>query len=319
VVKAKTMQRVIITGGTGFVGANLARRLLNDGHEIHLLVRPGYSPWRVQDILADVHLHEIALLDLEALGEVVRRIRPDWIFHLAASGAYSWQTDLAAMIQTNILGTINLVETCLETGFEAFINTGSSSEYGFKKTAPSETTWLEPNSHYAVTKASASLFCRFTAQSRNVRLYTLRLYSVYGPYEEPRRLMPTLIRSGLKGELPPLVNPNTARDYVYVEDVHEAYLMAATRLNQESGAIYNIGSGVQTSLQEVVNVVREELNVAAEPDWGSMPQRIWDTNAWVADTQKSSNELGWQPRFTFQQGFRKMVQWYSDHPGFLGA
>jgi len=65
--------------------------------------------------------------------------------------------------------------------------------------------------------------------------------------------------------------------------------------------------------------VREELNVAAEPDWGSMPQRIWDTNSWVADTQKSSNELGWQPRFTFQQGFRKMVQWYSDHPGFLGA
>jgi nucleoside-diphosphate-sugar epimerase len=265
-----------------------------------------------------MHLHEIELRDPEALKGIVSSIRPDWVFHLAASGAYSWQTDLTAMVQTNLLGTINLVEACMEAGFDTFINTGSSSEYGFKKSAPTEQEWLEPNSHYAVTKASASLFCRYTAQSRNARIYTLRLYSVYGPYEEPGRLMPTLIRLGLKGELPPLVDPETARDYVYVEDVVEAYLLAATKSDQETGAIYNIGSGVQTSLREVVRVGRQVFNIVEEPDWGTMPQRIWDTNTWVADTQKSFNELGWQPRHTFQQGFRKMVQWYSEHPGLLG-
>jgi dolichol-phosphate mannosyltransferase len=312
------MKRVIVTGCTGFIGTNLARRLLHGGHEIHLLVRPGYSHWRIQDIRKDMHLHEIELRDPEALKGIVSSIRPDWVFHLAASGAYSWQTDLTAMVQTNLLGTINLVEACMEAGFDTFINTGSSSEYGFKKSAPTEQEWLEPNSHYAVTKASASLFCRYTAQSRNARIYTLRLYSVYGPYEEPGRLMPTLIRLGLKGELPPLVDPETARDYVYVEDVVEAYLLAATKSDQETGAIYNIGSGVQTSLREVVRVGRQVFNIVEEPDWGTMPQRIWDTNTWVADTQKSFNELGWQPRHTFQQGFRKMVQWYSEHPGLLG-
>jgi dolichol-phosphate mannosyltransferase len=313
------MKRVIVTGGTGFIGANLTRRLLNEGHEIHLLVRPGYSPRRIQAIREDVHLHEIELQDIESLRGVVRRIRPDWVFHLAASGAYSWQTDLAQMVRTNIVGTINLVEACLQAGFETFINTGSSSEYGFKRTAPTETEWLEPNSHYAVTKASASLFCRYTAQSRNVRLYTLRLYSVYGPYEEPKRLMPTLIRLGLEGKLPPLVNPETARDYVYIDDVADAYLLAATRSIQEPGAIYNIGSGVQTFLREVVHVARQELGIVVEPEWGTMPQRIWDTNTWVADIQKSSDELGWRPQFTFRQGFRKMVQWFSDNTEFLGC
>lgn len=313
------MKHVIITGATGFIGTNLTRRLLNEGHEIHLLVRPGYSPWRIQAIRGDVHLHEIELQDIESLGGIVRRIRPDWVFHLAASGAYSWQTDLAHMVQTNIVGTINLVEACLQAGFETFINTGSSSEYGFKRTTPTETEWLEPNSHYAVTKASASLFCRYTAQSRNVRLYTLRLYSVYGPYEEPKRLMPTLIRLGLKGKLPPLVNPETARDYIYVDDVVDAYLLAATRSVQELGAVYNIGSGVQTSLREVVHVARQVLGIVVEPEWGTMSQRIWDTNTWVADIQKSSDELGWHPQFTFQQGFRKMVQWFSDNTEFLGC
>jgi UDP-glucose 4-epimerase len=307
------MKRVIVTGGTGFVGANLVRRLLKDGHQVHLLVRRGYSPWRIRTIRKEVHIHQVEFQDAKALGSIVGRIRPDWIFHLATSGAYSWQTDLSAMVQTNIVGTINLVQACLRTGFETFVNTGSSSEYGFKKSPPSEREWLEPNSHYAFTKASASLFCRYTAQSQNVRLYTLRLYSVYGPYEEPGRLMPTLIRLGRKGELPPLVNPETARDYVFVDDVVDAYLLAAIQPVQETGAIYNIGSGIQTSLRDVVNVARQELGIVEQPRWGTMPQRIWDTNIWVADKQKAFSALGWRPKFTFQQGFHTMVQWFSEN------
>ncbi len=197
------MKRVVVTGATGFVGANLARRLLRDGHELHLLLRPANNPWRIRDIRDDVHSHEVDFTDKESLARVVGAIRPDWVFHLAAHGAYSWQTDLDSMVATNITGTINLVESCLRAGFEAFVNTGSSSEYGYKDHAPAETEWLEPNSYYAFTKASATLFCRYMAQSRNARIPTLRLYSVYGPYEEPARLVPALIMSGLRGKLPP--------------------------------------------------------------------------------------------------------------------
>jgi len=305
------MKRVIVTGATGFVGANLVRQLLKDGQQVHLLVRPGYTPWRIQAIRNDVHLYEVDFQQAEKLSGIIRQIGPDWIFHLAAYGAYSSQTDLTRMVETNITGTINLVEACLQTGFESFINTGSSSEYGFKTIAPAETEWLEPNSHYAITKASATLYCRYTSQVCNARLHTLRLYSVFGPYEDPQRLMPALIKYGLMNKLPPLVGPDTARDYVYVDDVIDAYLLAATKTNHEPGAIYNVGSGIQTPLHEVVQVARRVLGITVEPEWGSMPQRMWDTTTWVANNKKIHNELGWKPRFTFEQGFRKMVDWAS--------
>ncbi len=311
---SSSRKRVLVTGATGFVGANLARRLLHDGHEVHLFVRQDYNPWRIEAIRSHVPVHEVELGDEEALARLVGGIQPDWVFHLAAYGAYSQQTDLYRMVHTNVLGTMNLVSACLKTGFEAFVNTGSSSEYGFKDHAPSETEWLEPNSHYAVTKASATLFSRYTARSRRVHLPTLRLYSVYGPYEAPARLIPTLIVRGMNGELPPLVNPDIARDYVYVEDVIEAYLLAASRPGQEPGSVYNVGTGVQTSLREVVEVARRALQVAAEPQWGSMPNRLWDTNVWVSDNRKIQAGLGWRPRHTFEQGFRLTVSWFRENP-----
>jgi nucleoside-diphosphate-sugar epimerase len=311
------MKRVVITGGTGFVGANLVRRLLADGHEIHLLVRENYTSWRIEAIRQDVHLHEVNFVDGEILIHRMDEIRPDWVFHLATYGAYSYQTDLQRMVQTNVIGTMNLVEACVKTGFEAFINTGTSSEYGFKKHAPSETESLEPNSYYAVTKASATLFCRYTAHFRNVTLPTLRLYSVYGPYEEPTRLIPALILQGLKGQLPPLVNPNIARDYVYVQDVIDAYLLAATRPDQQPGAIYNVGTGIQTSLREVVELARGIMGIQDEPNWGSMPDRLWDSEVWVSDNEKIRNDLGWRPRCTIEQGLLLTSQWFRENPTML--
>lgn len=303
------MKRVALTGGTGFVGANLARRLLLDGHDVHLLVRPGHAEWRIAEIRRIARLHILDFLNPEEVSRTLKEIRPDWIFHLAAYGAYSSQTVLSRMVETNIIGTMNLVNACLETGFEAFVNTGSSSEYGFKNIAPSETEFLEPNSHYAVSKASATLFCTYTGRSQKVHIPTLRLYSVYGPYEEPSRLIPTLIRFGLEGKLPPLVNPNIARDYVYTDDVIQAFLLAAMHPSPDFGAVFNVGTGIQSSLREVVGIIRRILNIQAEPVWGSMPERIWDTNSWVCDRTKIESVLGWKPRVSFEDGLLQTIQW----------
>jgi UDP-glucose 4-epimerase len=311
------MKRVIVTGGTGFVGANLARRLLRDGHEVHLLVRAGYQPWRIHEIRGDVRLHEVPLHDIEPVSRVVDQIRPDWVFHLAVYGAFSSQTDLQQVVQTNIHGTFNLVQACLKTGFEAFVNTGSSSEYGFKDHPPAETEALEPDSPYAVTKAASTLFCRQTARQQHVHLPTLRLYSVYGPYEDPTRLVSTLIVRGLGGELPPLAGPETARDFVHVNDVVEAYLLAATHRGQEPGAIYNVGSSVQTTVREAVAVARQVLKISVEPIWGTMPARLWDTSVWISDNRKICKELGWTPRHDFLLGFTAAVEWFRAHPNLL--
>ncbi len=310
-------RRAVITGASGFVGSVLARALVEMGHEVHLILRPHHQPWRLRSLAADVRRHEAALEDRDGLERILRSVKPDWVFHLAAHGAYPQQTDLDRMIATNFLGTVNLVLAALEVGFEVFVNTGSSSEYGFKDHAPSEADRLEPNSHYAVTKASATLFCRHTAVAHGVRITTLRLYSVYGPFEEPTRLMPTLAVHGLHGRLPPLVDPHIARDYVYVDDAVEAHLLAASIPGQEPGAVYNVGTGRETPLAEAVEVARRVMSIEALPQWGSMAPRGWDTSTWVADNRRIQDRLGWRPRHTLQRGLQNLVRWLKENPDML--
>jgi nucleoside-diphosphate-sugar epimerase len=118
----------------------------------------------------------------------------------------------------------------------------------------------------------------------------------------------------LRGDLPPLVDPEVARDFVYVDDVVEAYLLAATVRTAEWGPIYNLGSGVQTKLREAVAVAREVMGIAAEPVWSTMPNRKWDANVWVSDNRRIRAELGWQPRHTFAEGFRLTRDWFRPGP-----
>jgi dolichol-phosphate mannosyltransferase len=156
--------------------------------------------------------------------------------------------------------------------------------------------------------------CAEAARRRGARVSTVRLYSAYGPFEDPRRLLPSLIVHGRRRSFPPLVNPRTARDFVYVDDVVDACLLVAQHPRVEPGAIYNVGTGVQTTVADAVDVARQVFALTAEPQWGSMPARVWDTDTWVADPRRIRAELGWKPNYTFETGFRKMVAWLEQHP-----
>jgi nucleoside-diphosphate-sugar epimerase len=308
------MKRVLLTGGTGFVGANLAHRLVAEGHQTHLLVRPGFSPWRIESILDRVTLHEVNVCDADRVKAALGRIEPAWIFHLAAHGAYSWETDAEQITRTNVVGTKNLIGAALDTGVEMVVNTGSSSEYGRQDHAPLETEPATPDTPYGIAKAAATAMCVDVATARGARVCTLRLYSVYGPYEDPRRLLPSLIVHGRRGMFPPLVSAATARDFVFVDDVVDAYLAAARHTSVGPGAIYNVGTGVQTTIGAAVEVARRVLAIPGEPQWGRMPPRVWDTDTWVADSRKIRAELGWAPRVTFAEGFERMALWLDRHP-----
>lgn len=304
-----TPRRALVTGAGGFVGANLVRRLLADGHEVTAVRRPTGEGWRLSGVKNAVEVLEIDLVDPDAAASLVGTAAPDWVFHLAAHGAYSWQTDPSRIMQTNALATVSLVEACVQTGCDAFVHAGSSSEYGLKDHAPSEDEPLEPNSAYAVAKAAATGYCGFASRTGRLNAVTLRLYSAYGPYEEPRRLIPRLVVCGLDGRLPPLVDPDTARDFVYVDDVVEAMILAAEHPHHRPGAIYNIGSGRQTSIGEIVALVCDLLPVRDEPDWGSANGRSWDTATWRADPQRAADELGWKPSVDLEAGLGRMVSW----------
>jgi dolichol-phosphate mannosyltransferase len=308
------MTRALVTGAAGFVGANLARRLVADGHEVHLAVRPESRRWRIEELSQDASLHEVDLEDAESVARTVHEARPEWIFHLAARGAYSWQADVREILRANVIGTANLLEAAARGGFAAFVHAGTSSEYGSKDHAPDEEESVEPTSAYAVAKASATMLCRLAAHSRGNRVVVLRLYSVFGPWEEPGRLLPTLILRGLRNELPPLVSPDVAHDFVYVDDVSDAFLLAAGGEAVRPGAVFNVGSGTQTTLAEVVSVARRLLGIDAEPRWGSMDPRAWDTSVWIADIHRISGELGWVPRHSFEQGFSSQAEWFQSNP-----
>jgi len=317
--------RALVTGAGGFIGACLVRHLLAGGHDVVAIERPGGSVWRLRDVAHDARVVDLDLLDADAIKATVAEHRPEWIFHLAAHGAYSWQRDSERIMQTNLVSTVRLLAACEQHGFEAFVHAGSSSEYGFKDHAPKETERPEPNSDYAVMKAAATTHCRFVAQRDDLHVLTLRLYSVFGPWEEPGRLMPTLVARGLEGRLPPLVSPDTPRDFISVRDANRAFVAAAQRTAVPRGALYNIGSGRQTTLREVVEIARAEMDLDVEPEWGTEPQRDWDAKVWVADASLAAEQLDWRAHDDVATGFRTLADWLREQRhlwerfGVLGA
>jgi UDP-glucose 4-epimerase len=291
------------------VGANLVRHLLARGVEVVAVSQSEAPGWRLRDVADDVRFVQADLRDAEAAGAAVRGARASWIFHLAAHGGYSWERDRRVILQTNFTGTVSVLEAAVAEGFEAFVHAGSSSEYGPKDHPASEIEVLDPDSDYAVGKAAATQFCRHIARANDVHAVTLRLYSAYGPWEEPNRLVPTLLVNAVAGGLPPLVNPDVARDFVYVDDVCEAFLAAADAVSVPRGSVYNVGTGRQTTIAEMVAVVRDLLGIDAEPEWGSMPNRQWDTQIWVADPSLIRRELGWTASTELRVGLERTAEW----------
>ena len=226
--------------------------------------------------------------------------------------AYEHQDDVHAALETNLQATVVLLQTAMRIGFESFVHAGSSSEYGLKDHAPLENEGLEPNSYYAVMKSAATLFCAYVGATHKINVSTLRLYSVYGPYEEPMRLIPTIISHGFRRELPLLVARNVARDFIYIDDVTAAFTSVASSIKPLEGKVFNVGTGNQTTIEEVVEQSRAEFGITEEPQWGLMPGRKWDTTSWVADPSRLFNELGWCARVPFRSGFKKMIDWLAE-------
>jgi nucleoside-diphosphate-sugar epimerase len=306
--------RALVTGAEGFLGANMVRRLIASGHEVVALSRPGGTLWRLEDISGEVRKLERDLRDTAAIPRLLAVTRPQWIFHLAAHGAYSWQTDVEAMIGVNVSATAALLGAARAIDVQAFVNVGSSSEYGWKTHAPREDERLEPNSHYAVTKAAGSHLTALAA-AEGLPAVTMRLYSIYGPWEDPGRLIPALLRESFHGRLPSLVGPDTARDFVYVDDCCEALLLAAQLgAPRAAGAILNVGSGRQTRLEDLVELARRVLEVNVLPEWSTMDRRAWDTDTWVSDPRAAFEYLGWRAATSLGDGLARTAAWLRERP-----
>lgn len=306
---AERFSPVLVTGASGFIGACLVRRLLHEGFDVHVALRPEARRWRLAAILDRLTVHSADLNDRDATSAVLERVKPAAVMHLAAYGAYESQSDARRILETTVLGGHHLLSASVASGVEVFVNAGSSSEYGYKNEPMKESDALEPNSAYAVGKAAMTHLCSLLGRTQErTAIATLRLFSVYGPWEEPTRLFPTLLRRTRAGEPLEMVAPDIARDYVYVDDVLDAFL-ALPRLAELRGEVLNIGSGTQTTLREVVEVVQDVLGRRTEVRWGAMPRRKWDTSCWQSDPRKAEELVGWKARHSLKEGVARMAAW----------
>jgi len=236
------------------------------------------------------------------------------VFDCVAYGAYPFEVDAHRIYETNFGFVSRLVERLAARSIACYVHAGSSSEYGDNASAPKETDLTAPNSEYAVSKVAAANLLYYWGKRRKFPCCNLRLYSVYGPLEDSSRLIPNVVRQGSEGGYPPFVDPNVSRDFVYIDDACEAFILSALTLTeQDYGESFNIGTGVKTTIADVAATARR-LFAIAEPPSFNMPSRKWDMTGWYADPTRASLRLGWRARVAFDEGLTRTLAWYSALP-----
>lgn len=304
-------KRILITGAAGFIGAHLVKKLLSSKNTLHIFIRKTTNLWRIKDIESYLKLYTVSLENHEEIKKIVNKIKPEIIYHLAAYGNYSYESDPINIIKSNLIGTANLIWSLNSINYECFINTGSSSEYGFKSKPMKESDLLEPNSFYAALKASSTYFCQAVARSFNRPIITLRPFSVYGPYEEPKRFVPTVITNILSNKPIQLTAKKAHRDFIYIDDVINCYIKATKQIKQKIyGEAFNVGTGIQYSNEDIVRFITTINGKKVIIVKGGYKNRSWDSDFWVSDISKSRNLLNWQPKYTLQMGLKKTYNWF---------
>ncbi len=298
---------ILVLGGSGFVGANLLRSLLAERDDA-FGTTTRLPAWRLEGLPGD----RVRLVDLlidSNLDALLDEIQPRTVFDCVAYGAYSFERDSQLIYRTNFSFATRLLERLRSRSIASYVHAGSSSEYGDNAAGPSELAPAAPNSDYAVSKLATANLLSFYGKHHSLPCANLRLYSVYGPFEDSSRLIPNVARHGLMGKFPDLVAPEISRDFVYVDDVTEAFVHAALYLlPAEYGESFNVGSGTKTTIRDVAVVAKELFGVPGEPRF-AMPKRAWDVQDWFANVVKAREKLRWTPRTPFREGLARTAEW----------
>lgn len=303
---------ILVIGASGFIGANLLRSCIKFRDDVTGTVFSGDS-WRLHDI-PSANIMFLNLQDPVSVRSVLHRVRPQTILDCSSFGAYSFEQEFERIHSTNYLSFIRLIEEIADLNLSAYVHAGSSSEYGLNASSPSESERLIPNSHYAVSKAATSQAIAFYGKVRGIPVVNLRLYSVYGPYEDSSRLIPVLCEQSIHGKLPPFARQEVTRDFIHVDDVVEAFVDAVLRMSPDiAGESFNIGTGVQTSLASLANLSKALFDIQDEPQFIPGVGRAWDVDNWFADSNKAGDILGWSAKINLEDGLVQTQNWWQSY------
>ena len=309
--------KILITGGFGFIGSHLLKKLIT-GTDFQIgVIEPGTAdPWRVKDILPKIKTFSLDIKDYNRVSETIKTFNPDIIIHLSAYYAVEHKSaEINAMFNTNVTGLTNLLDSCAENPVKLFINTSTCFVYRESKTPVTETGDILPVNLYALTKVHGEKTCDYYSEKYNIPTVTLRLFPPYGQRDAARKLIPVLVHDFMNNTPPKLGDGKNQWDYVYVEDIAESYLRIINKLKFPSmHEIINIGTGKTASVKDIVLKIKNILNSSAEPLWNAYSRNKSELAYVCSDNTKIKSVLNWAPGTgMLDDGLIKTVEWYRQY------
>ncbi|GLZ28877.1 CDP-abequose synthase [Lentzea sp. NBRC 105346] len=286
--------RVLVTGGSGFIGAHLIRRLKDV--EVHAVSRHDQVPEHGE------RWHAADLTDAVAVRELVERVQPEAVLHLASevTGVRDVH-QVRPVLDANLLSVINLLTVCADRGTRVIL-AGSVEEPQHGEV---------PSSPYAAAKSAATNYARMFHALYQVPVTVLRLAMVYGPgQKDTGKLLPYVTLSLLRKEEPRLTNGTRLIDWIYVEDVVEAFV-AAMCSDRAAGAVLDVGSGEQVSIRDTVELLIRVAGSDITPQFGAVAARPLDS-AQVMRIGPTADTIGWKPQVDLEEGLRRTLYYYAN-------
>jgi UDP-glucose 4-epimerase len=301
--------RVFLTGAAGFVGSFFLRNLISSRkHDVAVLLRSADTATRIKDIFPNTRLIQGDLSNQGLFEAQVKNFQPEAFVHLAWCGVMG--SDRNKLIQwRNVPQTLELVEMASRVGAKHWIGLGSQAEYGPCQDIIDETEYTRPSTLYGVSKLAACTLSERLCQDLGIRHAWLRLFSSFGPSDNPDWLIPYLIRSLLARQKPSLTYAEQLWDYIYIEDVASAISVVLD--SHGARGVFNLGSGSTVRLRDIIEKIRDLIDPDLPLGFGEVPYRSDQVMHLAANITRLKSINGWAPKFDFDTAIVKTVDWYS--------
>ena len=314
------MKNILITGGAGFIGSHLVDRLLSEG-DWHITVIDDFNDFYDPSIKraniknhlthANFRLVEADIRDFDAVSQACSHTDFDCIVHLAArAGVRPSLTEPRLYVETNINGTMNLLELARERGIKQFVFGSSSSVYGTNEKVPfsEDDPIFNPISPYAATKAAGELICHTYAHLHDLRIVCLRFFTVYGARQRPDLAIHKFAKLISNGKsIPVFGDGTTRRDYTYVDDII-AGVRAAIDYDRSNYEVINLGESRTVELRELITLIESALGQTAKID--RQPMQPGDVPQTFADISKARRLLNYKPQTQIEEGINRFFAWF---------